>query len=219
MDFTSRMVTLLGAMRRERNGLAADTMRPCGTSYGLNYGVSLPTIRQLARVEERDDDFARYLYRQEVRELRLSAFHLADPQRMTVSDLSFWAIGITNSEIAEEGAFALFSRVKILSELFITWISSTDVLLQYTAMMAAARSQQGELAWVDPVLTAVKNATQDGCEEYAAPLLARGAVALLASLAAREDAWRCAVLGSIAVMPESAAAKYLREELSWRLAD
>ena len=43
MDFTSRMVALLGELRRERNGAVADAMCLCGKPYGLNYGVSLPT--------------------------------------------------------------------------------------------------------------------------------------------------------------------------------
>ena len=51
MDFTSRMVALLGELRRERNGAVADAMRCYGAPYGLNYGVSLPTLRTLARAE------------------------------------------------------------------------------------------------------------------------------------------------------------------------
>lgn len=50
MDFTSRMVALLGELRRERNGAVADAMRCYGAPYGLNYGVSLPTLRKLARL-------------------------------------------------------------------------------------------------------------------------------------------------------------------------
>ena len=79
MDFTSRMVALLGELRRERNGAVADAMRCYGAPYGLNYGVSLPTLRKLARAETPDHDFARYLYLQEVRELRLAALHIARP--------------------------------------------------------------------------------------------------------------------------------------------
>ena len=60
MDFTSRMVALLGELRRERNGAVADAMRCYGAPYGLNYGVSLPTLRKLARAETPDHDFARY---------------------------------------------------------------------------------------------------------------------------------------------------------------
>ena len=54
MDFTSRMVALLGELRRERNGAVADAMRCYGAPYGLNYGVSLPTLRKLARAETPD---------------------------------------------------------------------------------------------------------------------------------------------------------------------
>ncbi|MBD9301287.1 MAG: DNA alkylation repair enzyme, partial [Alistipes senegalensis] len=70
MDFTSRMAALLGAFRRERNGAVADSMRLYGKPYGLNYGVSLPTLRTLARAEGTDHEFARYLYQQDVRCLR-----------------------------------------------------------------------------------------------------------------------------------------------------
>ena len=77
MDYTSRMAALLGRFRRERNGVVADTMQYRGKAYGLNYGVSLPTIRAVARAERPDSDFARFLYRQDVRELKLAAFWIA----------------------------------------------------------------------------------------------------------------------------------------------
>lgn len=91
MDFTSRMAALLGAFRRERNGAVADSMRLYGKPYGLNYGVSLPTLRTLARAEGTDHEFARYLYQQDVRCLRLAAFHIADPARFLPAEFAFWA--------------------------------------------------------------------------------------------------------------------------------
>ena len=62
MDYTSRMAALLGRFRRERNGVVADTMQYRVKAYGLNYGVSLPTIRAVARAERPDSDFARFLW-------------------------------------------------------------------------------------------------------------------------------------------------------------
>ena len=50
------MVALLGELRRERNGAVADAMCLCGKPYGLNYGVSLPTLRRIARAETPDHD-------------------------------------------------------------------------------------------------------------------------------------------------------------------
>lgn len=77
MNRTSRMTALLAAFRRERNGAVADAMRPYGAPRGLNYGVSLPTLRRIVAAEATDDDLARYLWQQDVRELRLAALHLA----------------------------------------------------------------------------------------------------------------------------------------------
>ena len=160
MDFTSRMVALLGELRRERNGAVADAMCLCGKPYGLNYGVSLPTLRRIARAETSDHDFARYLYVQDVRELRLAALYIAQPERVTMDEAAFWAAGIINSEVAEEASFALLSRVGVLPELFRSWITASP-LLQYAALLAAARSPQASLAWVDAALEAVhRNAVE-----------------------------------------------------------
>ena len=98
------MVALLGELRRERNGAVADAMCLCGKPYGLNYGVSLPTLRRIARAETPDHDFARYLYVQDVRELRLAALYIAQPERVTMDEAEFWAAGIINSEVAEEAS-------------------------------------------------------------------------------------------------------------------
>lgn len=154
------MVALLGELRRERNGAVADAMCLCGKPYGLNYGVSLPTLRRIARAETSDHDFARYLYVQDVRELRLAALYIAQPERVTMDEAEFWAAGIVNSEVAEEASFALLSRVGVLPELFRSWITASP-LLQYAALLAAARSPQASLAWVDAALEAVhRNAVE-----------------------------------------------------------
>lgn len=160
MDFTSRMVALLGELRRERNGAVADAMRFYGARYGLNYGVSLPTLRRLARAEASDHDFARYLYRQDVRELRLAALHIACPERLAPDEFSFWAAGIINSEIAEEAAFALLCRADALPALFEAWIADSDPLLQYAALQAAARSSRLAAAWIAPAIEAVRRAAE-----------------------------------------------------------
>ena len=167
------MVALLGELRRERNGAVADAMCLCGKPYGLNYGVSLPTLRRIARAETPDHDFARYLYVQDVRELRLAALYIAQPERVTMDEAAFWAAGIINSEVAEEASFALLSRVGVQPELFRSWITASP-LLQYAALLAAARSPQASLAWVDAALEAVH---RDAVEAEALVAAARSVAA------------------------------------------
>ena len=156
MDFTSRMAALLGAFRRERNGAVADSMRFYGAPCGLNYGVSLPTLRTLARAEAADHDFAKYLWRQDVRRLRLAAPHIADPARLTPGEFAFWGDGLLNSEIAAEAAFALLSRIGAFPELFAAWIApDAGWLRQYAALMAAARVPHPSPAWAVPAAAVV----------------------------------------------------------------
>ena len=176
MDYTSRMVVLLRELRRERNGAVADSMRYYGAPYGLNYGVSLPTLRRIARAEAPDHAFARYLYRQDVRELRLAALHIACPACLTPEEFLAWAAGIVNSEIAEEAAFALLGRAEAFPVLFSAWIASPDALLQYAALLAAARSPRLTASWVAPAVEAVhRNATAEAMTEATAAAISAAA--------------------------------------------
>ena len=176
MDYTSRMVALLRELRRERNGAVADSMRYYGAPYGLNYGVSLPTLRRIARAEAPDHAFARYLYRQDVRELRLAALHIACPACLTPEEFPAWAAGIVNSEIAEEAAFALLGRAEAFPVLFSAWIASPDALLQYAALLAAARSPRLTASWVAPAVEAVhRNATAEAMTEATAAAISAAA--------------------------------------------
>ena len=173
MDYTSRMVALLRELRRERNGAVADSMRYYGTPYGLNYGVSLPTLRRIARAEAPDHGFARYLYRQDVRELRLAALHIACPACFTPEEFP-----------AEEAAFALLSRAEAFPALFSAWIASPDALLQYAALLAAARSPRLTASWVAPAVEAVhRNATAEATVETPAEATTEATAAAISAAA------------------------------------
>lgn len=209
-DYTSRMTALLGRMRREMNGAVADNMRVRGRAYGLNYGVSLPTIRAIARSNARDHGFARYLYLQDVRELRLAALHLAEPQRVAPDEMDAWAAGIINSEVAEEAAFALLSRTPAVQSLYAAWITAPQPLLRYAALLAAARN--GSIP-VREALAPLCGLVVDLPDD---PLLADGAVALLASVAT-DSPGRQAVARLVASLPQTATAGLIREEMAWRI--
>ena len=98
-------------MRKQMNGAVADAMFYYGTRYGLNYGVSLPTVREIAAEAGKDHELALYLFKQQVRELKLAALHIADAEQISAATSSTWADGITTSELAEEAAFALYPLV------------------------------------------------------------------------------------------------------------
>lgn len=211
MDSVSRMTALLSELRRERNGAVADTMFFYGTPFGLNLGVSIPTIRSVAAREGRDGEFAEYLYKQDVRELRIAALCIADPERVTADNLDFWAAGIINSEIAEQAAMLLLCRTACVDLLLERWSASGDMFLGYAALMSAARNSSCN---ADSVLTAVERCLESFPEKR---LTAQGAVAAVAALNAREpERVKDFVKG---VGRECEASKYLLDELEWMIAE
>ena len=209
------MTALLGRMRRERNGVVADTMYCYGRSSGLNYGVSLPTVRQIAKEEGTDHLFARYLWQQDVRELRLAALHIADPEQLFSDEFAFWADGIFNEELAEEAAFALFRRLPCFSEWFEQWIAAPQPLLRYAALMAGARSPLLSATWITPALGTLSAV---GCEEQAVlRMMVRGVVAVLVAIGEQNEENREAVRSAVSSLGSSPAAESIHDELTWRL--
>lgn len=224
MDFTSRMVALMADMRRERNGAVADDMRYYGAKYGLNYGVSLPTLRK--SVPQKDYDFAKYLYQQDVREMKLAALHLAFHEPFALSELDFWMHGIVNSELAEEGAFALFSRLEEFGTFFLPWLESDLPLINYTALMAAARHAGAQTSWCAAAWSglAKRVGAYAGAERIgmlsaseALHLWEQGTIALLSAVAQRGTAEKNFVAELIAGHGGVKSLERVYDELSWRL--
>ena len=228
-NHTVRMAALLGKLRREMNGAVAESMQRGEGGYGLNYGVSIPTIRAIAGRVGTDHAFARFLYRQDVRELRLAALHIARPESLTPDEFPAWAAGIVNSEVAEEAAFAFLSRSAALPALFDAWIADPNPLLRYAALQSAARSDLLTAAWIAPAVEAVRRAAVCAAESLSKPaaaplsassaarLIAQGAVALLSAVGGLNEENRQAVLRAAGSLGKLPAEDYVHEELTWRL--
>jgi 3-methyladenine DNA glycosylase AlkD len=202
------MISLLGALRREMNGAVADAMHYYGKRYGLNYGVSLPTIRTIAAEQPTNNSLALYLYKQDVRELRLAALYIAD-RSMFEQDEATWREGISTSEIAEEMAFALLCKVESLPDIFHRWVASEQEFVVYAALMAAARAHQamqGEsLELVIDIVT----------RHSSSRIVAQGVVALLAAAVINNRTSE--VKAVIERLPDVQIKDYIADEISWRM--
>lgn len=215
MNATSRMVALLGELKREMNGAVVDSMREKGLDYPLNYGVSLPTIRSLAREFAPDDELAQLLYRQQVRELQLAATVIADPRQLSESDLAFWHNGITTVEIAENLAMSLVSRSPVAGTAIRKWIADPSPLVRYAAIMTAVRIDRPALEELLPELEKAVGSTP---ENLIAPT-AHGIAALLAARGQASETDRKLAREFIASLPASRMRERIDDEAGWQLAD
>ena len=196
---------LLYRLRKEMNGAALDTMRYFGADYERNYGVQIYAIRNLAREIGTDHALAEYFYTQRIREAQLVALWIADAEQVKISDFSFWAEGIINSEVAEQASHALFSRITDISELLNNWCASDSALLAYCALLSAARNGGVECSVaVDAILSAVSTFENNR-------LVAQGAIAFAIKLSDE------AVQQLLEKLPDNPTAKLIREEIAWRV--
>lgn len=202
---------MLGRLRKQMNGAVAESMATDGQAYGLNYGVSIATIREIVATEEHDYDFAKYLYRQQVRELKLSACHLADPKSVDVNEFPFWSRGIANAELAEELAFALLSKIYDINSLMGVWSTESNEMIAYAALMAASRNERttSEVAFI----ASEKAVKANPDSRY----IANGVVALMCYVASRDKSVRIGIPSLLESMPDCRAKAIIAEELEWRM--
>lgn len=207
---TSEMIALLGRMRKEMNGAVADAMFCYGKPYGLNYGVSLPTVRTIARQVEQSNELADYLFKQQVRELQLAAMHIALPEQFSTEQVERWGEGIINSEMAEEMAFALLRHLSFIDEVYQAWARSENEFKVYSALLSVAKCKLSEKAQtLEPIL---EIATRYPTSRP----IAKGIVALL-SEAYRSEEQKPIVKSLLESLEPSATADYIKEEMEWRM--
>lgn len=210
-DNTSKMIALLGAMRKQMNGAVADAMYYYGERYGLNYGVSLPTIRSIAKEYGKQHDLALYLCKQQVRELRLAALHIASAEEITTEEIGIWEQGVNNSEMAEEIAFAMIPNTAIIDEIYSRWSSSQSEYLCYAALMTAAREKS--LLNRENI-----NKMAEIVERFpSSRIIAQGCVACLATAATIDNPMREHIKTLLTTLPQTATAEHIKEEMEWRL--
>ncbi|MBO7242599.1 MAG: DNA alkylation repair protein [Alistipes sp.] len=211
MDFTQRMISLLGRVRKQMNGAVAESMATHNQNYGLNYGVSIATLREIVAEEPKDYAFAKYLYQQQVRELKLCACHIADAQQLDTHEFPFWSRGIANAELAEELAFALLSKIYDINSLMGVWSTESNEMVAYAALMAASRNERttSEVAFI----AAEKAVKANPNSVY----IANGVVTLICYIASRDKSVKVGIPTLIERMPDSATKRKIVEELEWQL--
>ncbi len=156
-DLTSRMVYLLGRLRREMNGAVVEAMEQAGVAGPLNYGVSIPAIRSIAAEAGSDHRFARFLYSQQVRELRMAALSIAEPEKVRADEIDEWLLDNSSLELLDELALRLLSRCRedVLRAVADRWLCSDDLNRCYAAIMTLARVRGEMLASAAPGVQAV----------------------------------------------------------------
>ncbi len=98
-------------LRLAMNGVASASMREKGVVYKLNFGVSLPEIKQIAAGHQPDSELAEALWKEDIREFKILASMLQPTESFSKEQAGQWVKEIPYLEIAEQCCRNLFARL------------------------------------------------------------------------------------------------------------
>ena len=118
------------SFRLMMNGEASRSMREKGVEYKLNWGVTLPQLKQMATEWEKSYDLAIALWKEDIRECKILATLLMPADQMPQEVAEIWMEQTRSQEMAEMLAFNLFQYLDYAPDLAYRWIANGQDLYQ-----------------------------------------------------------------------------------------
>jgi len=126
-------------LRLAMNGVVSTSMREKGAAYKLNFGVSLPKIKEIATCYSPDSMLAEALWKEDVRELKILATLLQPVNGFTPTQAEEWALTINQQEIAELFTSHLLQQLPYAESLATEWIRRPEEYLRVSGFLLFAR--------------------------------------------------------------------------------
>lgn len=119
----NRVKEIKQSFRQMMDGAVAKSMRDKGLDYKLNWGATLPRLREMADELGKDYDLAIALWKEDVRECKILATMVMPADRMLSEVCDIWMEQIPSQELAEQAAFNLWQHLPYASEKAFQWIA------------------------------------------------------------------------------------------------
>ena len=130
MDIQQQVKEVKQSFRQMMDGSIAQSMRNKGVNYKLNWGATLPRLKEKADGIGKNYDLAIALWKENVRECKILATMIMPPDEVLPEVIDIWMEQITTQEIAEQAAFNLFQYLPYAADKAYTWMASEKELYQ-----------------------------------------------------------------------------------------
>lgn len=127
------------SFRLMMNGPASQSMREKGLNYKINWGVPIPSLKQMAKEYGKDYDLAIELFKEDIRECKILATMIMPPEKFLPEIADIWMEQTISYEIAEQLAFNLMQYVDYAPVIAFEWISSDKPLYKLTGYHLLSR--------------------------------------------------------------------------------
>lgn len=153
------------SFRLMMDGKVAQSMRDKGLDYHLNWGATLPRLKEKADEIGKNYDLSIALWKENVRECKILATMIMPPEKMLSEVADIWMEQTPTIEIAEQAAFNLYQYLPYSADMAYRWLASDKDLTQMCGYHILTRlfmrkqepNERGINEFVDQALVALQS--------------------------------------------------------------
>ena len=164
MDIQQQVKDIKQSFRQMMDGSIAASMRSKGVDYKLNWGATLPRLKEKAAEIGKNYDLAIALWKENVRECKILATMVMPADEVLPEVIDIWMEQTPTQEIAELAAFNLYQHLPYAPAKAFAWIASPEPLYQLCGFHVISRlfmngqepNERGIHEFIDQALAALQ---------------------------------------------------------------
>ena len=174
MDLNQQIKEIKQSFRLMMDGMVATSMRNKGLDYKLNWGATLPRLRDKAEELKQmfhdsclmfnQYDLAIALWKENVRECKILATMLMPADKILPEVVDIWMEQTDSQEIAEQASFNLYQYLPYAADKAYAWMASDKELYQLCGFHILSRlfmngqepNERGINEFIDQALAALQ---------------------------------------------------------------
>ena len=159
-----RVKEIKQSFRLLMDGKTAQSMRDKGVEYKLNWGASIPMLREKAEEIGKDYHLAIELWKADVRECKILATMIMPANEILPEVVDLWMEQTLSQEIAEQASFNLYQYLPYAPAKAYQWMASEKELYQLCGFHVLTRlfmnkqepNERGINEFIDQALVALQ---------------------------------------------------------------
>ena len=121
-------------LRLAMNGVVSSIQRNHGLNYKINFGVEIPRIKGIAGEFEKDEELAKRLWQDNIRECKMLAIFLM-PESGYAHVAEQWIAETPFTEIADHLTMVILSKLPDAATKALEWIQNNEGMFRYCGFM------------------------------------------------------------------------------------
>lgn len=181
-EIQAKVKEIKQSFRQMMDGAVAQSMRNKGLDYHVNWGATLPRLRDMANRLGKDYHLAIALWKENVRECKILATMVMPAEEILPEVVDIWMEQTETVEMAEQAAFNLYQHLPFAPMKAYEWMASPRELNQLCGFLVIARifmrgqepNERGINEFIDQSLVAlqgdnlaVKKAAMNALQRFA----------------------------------------------------